>query len=88
MQLQPLGELRGGGQPSDLAPANSDSILSMQISAGQDGIQRLLAAEKEAQQIVANARKGATLTPSHLSPGFDRISAGHQQFIATKLMGA
>lgn len=32
----------------------------MQISAGQDGIQRLLAAEKEAQQIVANARKGKT----------------------------
>jgi V-type H+-transporting ATPase subunit G len=29
----------------------------MQISAGQDGIQRLLAAEQEAQQIVARARK-------------------------------
>lgn len=33
----------------------------MQVAAGQDGIQRLLAAEKEAQQIVTNARKG-TLT--------------------------
>ena len=30
----------------------------MQVAAGQDGIQRLLAAEKEAQQIVAKARKG------------------------------
>jgi V-type H+-transporting ATPase subunit G len=29
----------------------------MQVAAGQDGIQRLLAAEKEAQQIVAQARK-------------------------------
>eukprot|EP00884_Botryococcus_braunii_P017243 jgi/Botrbrau1/4201/Bobra.0044s0006.1 len=29
----------------------------MQISTGQDGIQRLLAAETEAQQIVAKARK-------------------------------
>lgn len=29
----------------------------MQVAAGQDGIQRLLAAEKEAQQIVAKARK-------------------------------
>ena len=31
----------------------------MQVSAGQDGIQRLLAAEQEAQKIVATARKGA-----------------------------
>ena len=31
----------------------------MQVSAGQDGIQRLLAAEQEAQKIVAKARKGA-----------------------------
>lgn len=31
------------------------------VSAGQDGIQKLLAAEKEAQEIVAKARKG---TPS------------------------
>ena len=30
----------------------------MQVSAGQDGIQRLLAAEQEAQKIVAKARKG------------------------------
>ena len=30
----------------------------MQIASGKDGIQRLLAAEKEAQTIVANARKG------------------------------
>ncbi|KAK9819079.1 hypothetical protein WJX81_002296 [Elliptochloris bilobata] len=29
----------------------------MQVSAGQDGIQRLLAAEQEAQKIVATARK-------------------------------
>lgn len=29
----------------------------MQVSAGQDGIQRLLAAEQEAQKIVAKARK-------------------------------
>ncbi len=42
-----------------------------QISAGQDGIQKLLAAEKEAQEIVAKARKGAglcvarTLIPLH-----------------------
>lgn len=28
------------------------------VSAGQDGIQKLLAAEKEAQEIVAKARKG------------------------------
>lgn len=31
----------------------------MQVAAGQDGIQRLLAAEKEAQEIVAKARKGS-----------------------------
>ncbi len=30
----------------------------MQISSGQDGIQRLLAAEQEAQAIVTAARKG------------------------------
>ena len=30
----------------------------MQISTGQDGIQRLLAAEQEAQKIVTAARKG------------------------------
>ena len=30
----------------------------MQISSGQDGIQRLLAAEQEAQKIVTAARKG------------------------------
>ena len=30
----------------------------MEVSAGQDGIQRLLAAEQEAQAIVAKARKG------------------------------
>lgn len=30
----------------------------MQISAGQDGIQRLLKAEQEAQSIVTAARKG------------------------------
>ena len=30
----------------------------MQISAGQDGIQRLLKAEQEAQKIVTEARKG------------------------------
>lgn len=33
----------------------------MQISSGQDGIQRLLAAEQDAQSIVTAARKG-TLT--------------------------
>ena len=33
----------------------------MQVSAGQDGIQRLLAAEQEAQKIVAKARKGKVL---------------------------
>ena len=31
----------------------------MQISSGQDGIQRLLKAEQEAQAIVSKARKGA-----------------------------
>lgn len=31
----------------------------MEVPAGQDGIQRLLAAEKEAQAIVAKARQGA-----------------------------
>jgi hypothetical protein len=31
----------------------------MEVPAGQDGIQRLLAAEQEAQAIVAKARKGA-----------------------------
>lgn len=36
-----------------------------QISAGQDGIQKLLAAEKEAQEIVAKARKGAGLCSAH-----------------------
>jgi V-type H+-transporting ATPase subunit G len=30
----------------------------MQVSSGQDGIQRLLAAEAEAQAVVAQARKG------------------------------
>ena len=29
------------------------------MASGKDGIQRLLAAEKEAQSIVSNARKGA-----------------------------
>jgi hypothetical protein len=33
----------------------------MQVSAGQDGIQRLLAAEQEAQKIVAKARKGTKI---------------------------
>ena len=33
----------------------------MQVSAGQDGIQRLLAAEQEAQKIVAKARKGTKM---------------------------
>ena len=37
----------------------------MQVSAGQDGIQRLLAAEQEAQKIVAKARKGASLGVLH-----------------------
>ncbi|EFN56352.1 hypothetical protein CHLNCDRAFT_57605 [Chlorella variabilis] len=32
----------------------------MEVSAGQDGIQRLLAAEQEAQAIVAKARKAKT----------------------------
>lgn len=32
----------------------------MEVPAGQDGIQRLLAAEQEAQAIVAKARKGAS----------------------------
>ncbi len=35
----------------------------MQVSAGQDGIQRLLAAEQEAQKIVSTARKGAPGCP-------------------------
>ena len=39
----------------------------MQVSAGQDGIQRLLAAEQEAQKIVAKARKGI----GRLSAGLD-----------------
>lgn len=30
----------------------------MEVPAGQDGIQRLLASEKEAQSVVAKARKG------------------------------
>ena len=30
----------------------------MQVSSGQDGIQRLLAAEAEAQAVAAKARKG------------------------------
>jgi len=38
----------------------------MQVAAGQDGIQRLLAAEKEAQQIVAQARKGRDANPKQL----------------------
>jgi hypothetical protein len=33
----------------------------MQVSSGQDGIQRLLAAEAEAQLVVAKARKGKRL---------------------------
>lgn len=33
----------------------------MQISSGQDGIQRLLKAEQEAQAIVSKARKGIVL---------------------------
>lgn len=35
-----------------------------QVSAGQDGIQKLLAAEKEAQEIVAKARKGVSIDSS------------------------
>ena len=35
------------------------SAPAMQVSSGQDGIQRLLAAEAEAQTVVAKARKGA-----------------------------
>lgn len=38
----------------------------MQVSAGQDGIQRLLAAEQEAQKIVAKARKGIGRPPVDL----------------------
>ena len=39
----------------------------MQISTGQDGIQRLLAAEQEAQKIVTAARKGEpALIPGRL----------------------
>ena len=37
----------------------------MQIASGKDGIQRLLQAEKEAQTIVANARKGPCPTAKH-----------------------
>ena len=37
----------------------------MQIASGKDGIQRLLQAEKEAQTIVANARKGPCPTPKY-----------------------
>ena len=33
---------------------------AMQISTGQDSIQRLIAAEQEAQKIIAAARKGMT----------------------------
>ena len=33
----------------------------MEVPAGQDGIQRLLAAEQEAQAIVAKARKGESV---------------------------
>lgn len=33
-------------------------LAGMQVSSGQDGIQRLLAAEAEAQAVVAQARKG------------------------------
>ncbi len=35
----------------------------MEVPAGQDGIQRLLAAEQEAQAIVTRARKGARSSP-------------------------
>ena len=34
-----------------------------QVSVAQDGIQKLLAAEQEAQQIIAKARKGGCLSP-------------------------
>lgn len=47
----------------------------MQVAAGQDGIQRLLAAEKEAQQIVAKARKG-TLDVEHYV--LDVLQSGKQ----------
>ena len=40
----------------------------MQVSAGQDGIQRLLAAEQEAQKIVAKARKGTKMWCCIVSP--------------------
>jgi hypothetical protein len=46
-----------------------------QVSAGQDGIQKLLAAEKEAQEIVAKARKGAFTISNETNPRIiiDRI---------------
>ena len=34
-------------------------VSMTQVSAAQDGIQKLLAAEQEAQQIVSKARKGS-----------------------------
>ena len=39
----------------------------MEVPAGQDGIQRLLAAEQEAQAIVQRARQGAKLTANLVS---------------------
>lgn len=41
----------------------------MQVAAGSDGIQKLLAAEAEAQRIVGDARKGGSEFPhSRLHP--------------------
>lgn len=38
----------------------------MEVSGGQDGIQKLLAAETEAQAIVTRARKGEHLAKQHV----------------------
>ena len=48
-----------GGRPSAPPPRPHTRSGAMEVPAGQDGIQRLLGAEQEAQAIVTAARKGA-----------------------------
>lgn len=48
----------------------------MEVPAGQDGIQRLLAAEQEAQAIVQRARQGASVWgwPPHCSTASEQLA--------------
>ena len=63
MRMRPTSELQN---TSAANWALCRTPATMQVAPGSDGIQKLLAAEQEAQRIVTEARKGAGRTTAHL----------------------